>query len=72
MGFRECLEALIVCTGNGEIFKRMARAICERVASANNDLAVLNHSLLFHDLLDDIAPVVPYEVTELHLKKVTT
>nr|GEU76531.1 transcription factor MYB106-like [Tanacetum cinerariifolium] len=29
---------------------------------ANNDLTVLNHSSLFDDLLDDIAPVVPYDV----------
>ncbi|GJQ96417.1 putative reverse transcriptase domain-containing protein [Tanacetum coccineum] len=38
-------------------------------AGVNNDLAVLNHSLLFDDLLDDIAPVVPYEVNEVRFEK---
>nr|GEU81538.1 protein ALP1-like isoform X1 [Tanacetum cinerariifolium] len=31
------------------------------VAGANNDLTVLNNSSLFDDLLDDIAPVAPFE-----------
>nr|GEV03615.1 hypothetical protein [Tanacetum cinerariifolium] len=31
------------------------------VAGANNDLDVLNNSSLFDDLLDDIAPVAPFE-----------
>ncbi|GKB74325.1 ALP1-like protein isoform X1 [Tanacetum coccineum] len=39
------------------------------VAGANNDLTVLNHSPLFDDLLDDIAPVVPYEVNGVIFKK---
>ncbi|GJU25680.1 ALP1-like protein isoform X1 [Tanacetum coccineum] len=38
-------------------------------AGANNDLTVLNHSLLFDDLLDDIAPVVPYEVNGVTFEK---
>ncbi|GKB96603.1 ALP1-like protein isoform X1 [Tanacetum coccineum] len=38
-------------------------------AGANNDLTVLNHSPLFDDLLDDIAPVVPYEVNGVIFEK---
>nr|GEW54112.1 ribosomal protein [Tanacetum cinerariifolium] len=36
---------------------------------ANNDLTVLNHSSLFDDLLDDIAPVVPYDVNGVMFEK---
>nr|GEX61968.1 protein ALP1-like isoform X1 [Tanacetum cinerariifolium] len=36
---------------------------------ANNDLTVLNHSSLFDDLLDDIAPVVPFEVNGVTFQK---
>nr|GEV78385.1 hypothetical protein [Tanacetum cinerariifolium] len=36
---------------------------------ANNDLTVLNHSPLFDDLLDDIAPVVSYEVNGVTFQK---
>ena len=32
---------------------------------ANADLTVLNNSLLFDDLLDDIASVAPFEVNEV-------
>ncbi|GKA52837.1 ALP1-like protein isoform X1 [Tanacetum coccineum] len=32
------------------------------MAGANNDINVLDNSLLFDDLLDDLAPVVPYVV----------
>ena len=32
------------------------------VANANNDLTVLYNSPLFNDLLNDIVPVVPFEV----------
>ncbi|GJU07787.1 ALP1-like protein isoform X1 [Tanacetum coccineum] len=39
------------------------------VAGANNDLIVLNHSPLFDDLLDDIAPVVPFEVNGVMFEK---
>nr|GEX13620.1 hypothetical protein [Tanacetum cinerariifolium] len=39
------------------------------VAGANNDLTVLNHSPLSVDLLDDIAPVVPYDVNGVTFKK---
>ncbi|GJX88760.1 ALP1-like protein [Tanacetum coccineum] len=60
MGFRECLEALIVCTGNGKIVRKNGTGNCE--AGANNDITILNNSLLFDDLLDDIAPVAPFEV----------
>ncbi|GJS80991.1 ALP1-like protein isoform X1 [Tanacetum coccineum] len=38
-------------------------------AGANNDLTILNHSPLFDDLLDDIAPVVPYEVDVVLFEK---
>ncbi|GJR37793.1 ALP1-like protein [Tanacetum coccineum] len=33
-----------------------------KAASANNDRIVLNNSLLFDNLLDDIAPVAPFQV----------
>ncbi|GKD29652.1 ALP1-like protein isoform X1 [Tanacetum coccineum] len=36
---------------------------------ADNDLTVLNHSPLFDDLLDDIAPVVSFEVNEVTFEK---
>ncbi|GKB44733.1 hypothetical protein Tco_0889675 [Tanacetum coccineum] len=39
------------------------------VAGANNDLTVLNHSPLFDDFLDDIAPVIPYEVNGVTFEK---
>ncbi|GJV94348.1 ALP1-like protein isoform X1 [Tanacetum coccineum] len=39
------------------------------VASANNDLTVLNNSLLFDDLLDDIAPVAPFECNGVTFEK---
>ncbi|GJZ59463.1 ALP1-like protein [Tanacetum coccineum] len=39
------------------------------VAGANNDLTVLNNSPLFDDLLDDIPPVVPYEVNGVTFEK---
>ncbi|GKE28134.1 ribonuclease H-like domain-containing protein [Tanacetum coccineum] len=39
------------------------------VAGANNDLTDLNHSPLFDDLLDDIAPVVPYDVNGVTFEK---
>nr|GEY05300.1 hypothetical protein [Tanacetum cinerariifolium] len=37
--------------------------------SANNYLTILNHSSIFDDLLDDIAPVVPYEVNGVMFEK---
>ncbi|GKE49581.1 hypothetical protein Tco_1480839, partial [Tanacetum coccineum] len=52
MVFRECLEALIVCTGNGEIVQKNGMGNLLEVAGANNDLTVLNNSPLFDDLLD--------------------
>ncbi|GJZ75597.1 ALP1-like protein isoform X1 [Tanacetum coccineum] len=39
------------------------------VARANNDLTVLNHSSLFDDLLNYIAPVVPFEVNGVTFEK---
>nr|GEU39719.1 hypothetical protein [Tanacetum cinerariifolium] len=39
------------------------------VAGANNDLTVLNNSPLFEDLLDDIAPMAPFEVNGVTFKK---
>ncbi|GJS47556.1 ALP1-like protein [Tanacetum coccineum] len=87
MVFREYLEALIVCTGNGEIVQYHGRdntvgnkkypiimlkvvALHDLwiwhaffgVACANNDINVLDNSLLFDDLLDDKAPVTPIVV----------
>ncbi|GJS31646.1 ALP1-like protein [Tanacetum coccineum] len=40
-----------------------------RVAGANNDLTVLNNSLLFDDLLDDIGPVAPFECNGVAFEK---
>nr|GEU59129.1 ribonuclease H-like domain-containing protein [Tanacetum cinerariifolium] len=40
------------------------------LAGANNDLTVLKNSMLFDDLLDDIASVVPYEVNRVTFEKV--
>ncbi|GJV95993.1 RNA-directed DNA polymerase, eukaryota [Tanacetum coccineum] len=60
----------------GESSRRSRKAINRerdmaeaRVAGANNDLTVLNHSPLFVDLLDDIAPVVPYDVNGVTFEK---
>ncbi|GJZ82369.1 ALP1-like protein [Tanacetum coccineum] len=67
----------------GEVIKKYPTIMLEAVASydlwiwhaffgvagANNDLTVLNHSPLFDDLLDDIAPVVPYEVNGVTFEK---
>ncbi|GJY44692.1 ALP1-like protein isoform X1 [Tanacetum coccineum] len=39
------------------------------VAGANNDLTVLNNSPLFDDLLDDIAPVAPFECIGVAFEK---
>nr|GEV32885.1 protein ALP1-like isoform X1 [Tanacetum cinerariifolium] len=39
------------------------------VAGANNDLTILNNSPLFDDLLDDIAPVAPFECNGIAFKK---
>nr|GEX55767.1 protein ALP1-like isoform X1 [Tanacetum cinerariifolium] len=39
------------------------------VTGAKNDLTVLNNSLLFDDLLDDIAPVAPFECNEVTFEK---
>nr|GEW59230.1 hypothetical protein [Tanacetum cinerariifolium] len=50
---------------------RMKRSIFLEIvqADANKDLTVLNHSPLFDDLLDDIAPVVPYDVNVVTFEK---
>nr|GEW43684.1 hypothetical protein [Tanacetum cinerariifolium] len=37
-------------------------------SGANNDINVLDNSLLFDDLLDDLAPVVPYVVNEVEYR----
>ncbi|GJX87080.1 ALP1-like protein [Tanacetum coccineum] len=66
----ECLEVLIVCTGNGKIVQCHGKVntVLEAVASqdlwiwhafygmagANNDINVLDNSPLFDDLLDDL------------------
>nr|GEZ50132.1 protein ALP1-like isoform X1 [Tanacetum cinerariifolium] len=39
------------------------------IAGANNDLTILNNSLLFDDHLDDIAPVVPFECNGVTFEK---
>ncbi|GJY09724.1 DNA helicase [Tanacetum coccineum] len=39
------------------------------VAGANNDLTVLNNSLLFDDILDDISLVVPFRVNGVTFEK---
>ncbi|GJZ75750.1 ALP1-like protein [Tanacetum coccineum] len=39
------------------------------VAGANNDLTVLNNSMLFDDLLDDIALIAPFEVNGVTFEK---
>ncbi|GJZ26596.1 ALP1-like protein [Tanacetum coccineum] len=39
------------------------------VAGANNDLTVLNNSPLFDDLLDDIAPMAPFECNGVTFEK---
>ncbi|GKA29207.1 ALP1-like protein isoform X1 [Tanacetum coccineum] len=39
------------------------------VAGANNDLTVLNNSPLFDDLLDDIAPLAPFECNGVTFEK---
>ncbi|GKE23480.1 ALP1-like protein isoform X1 [Tanacetum coccineum] len=67
MVFRECLEALIVCTGNEEIVLLHGRdnTIWHAffgMAGANNDINVLDISPLFDDLINDTALVLPYEV----------
>nr|GEW35171.1 Gag-Pol polyprotein [Tanacetum cinerariifolium] len=38
-------------------------------SGASNDLTVLNNSPLFDDLLDDIAPVAPFELNEVTFEK---
>ncbi|GJR39834.1 ALP1-like protein [Tanacetum coccineum] len=75
MVFRECLEALIVCTGNGEIILLHGRdnTICGyaffEMASVNNDINVLDNSSLFDDLLNDTTHVLPYEVNGVGYEK---
>ncbi|GJY86437.1 ALP1-like protein [Tanacetum coccineum] len=71
MVFLECLKALIVCIGNGEIAQKhgMGMASIFGVAGANNDLTVLNNSPLFDDLLDGIDPVAPFECNGVTFEK---
>nr|GEW22291.1 hypothetical protein [Tanacetum cinerariifolium] len=40
------------------------------IAGPNNDINVLDNSPLFDDLLDDLAPVVPYVVNEVEYRNV--
>ncbi|GKA51530.1 ALP1-like protein isoform X1 [Tanacetum coccineum] len=44
-------------------------AVSKIVGGANNDPSVLNHSSLFDNFLDDITPVVPYEVNGVTFEK---
>ncbi|GJX79741.1 ribonuclease H-like domain-containing protein [Tanacetum coccineum] len=69
MVFLECLEVLIVCTGNGEIAQKHGMGNLIEVAGANNDLTVLNNSSLFDDLLDSIGPVAPFECNGVTFEK---
>ncbi|XP_023730688.1 uncharacterized protein LOC111878419 [Lactuca sativa] len=72
MVFRLCLGALIAHTGNGEIAPWHGNAsiraiIMERlrwVAGSNNDVNVLDQSLIFDDLLSGKAPDAPFTVNE--------
>ncbi|GJU50577.1 ALP1-like protein isoform X1, partial [Tanacetum coccineum] len=48
---------------------RPSQSSTSEVAGANNNLTVLNHSLLFDDLLDDIPPVVSYKVNGVTFEK---
>nr|GEV68940.1 protein ALP1-like [Tanacetum cinerariifolium] len=68
---QECLKALIVCTGKGEIAQKhgMTNLLEVIKTGANNDLIVLNNSSLFDDLLDDIAPVTPFECNGVTFEK---
>ncbi|GJY37240.1 ALP1-like protein [Tanacetum coccineum] len=70
------LYLLIITNLNLQVFPMVAAARRGRiwhaffgVAGANNDLTVLNDSRLFDDLLDGIAPMVPYEVNEVMFEK---
>ncbi|GKD80462.1 ALP1-like protein [Tanacetum coccineum] len=58
--------SLIVCIGNGKIVKDHDKD--NTVAGANNDINVLDNSLLFDDLLD-IAPVAPFVVNGVGFEK---
>ncbi|GJY70529.1 ALP1-like protein isoform X1 [Tanacetum coccineum] len=66
--FDEYLQiALIVCAGNENFVQIHDRGntiwhVFFEVAGANNDINVLDNSLLFDDLLDDIAPIAPFVV----------
>ncbi|GKC61079.1 ALP1-like protein [Tanacetum coccineum] len=53
--------SLIVCTGNGEIVQFHA--------GANNDINVLDNSLLFDDLFNDKAHVAPFVVNGVGFEK---
>ena len=39
------------------------------VAGANNNINVLDNSQLFDDMLDDVAPITPYEVNGVGFEK---
>ncbi|GJR27147.1 ALP1-like protein [Tanacetum coccineum] len=60
MVFRECLEALIVCTESGNNVQ---------YHGANNDINVLDNSHLFDDLLEDKAPVAPFVLNGVGFEK---
>ncbi|GJT89819.1 ALP1-like protein isoform X1 [Tanacetum coccineum] len=59
--------ALIVCTGNGEIAQK--HGMGNLLEGVNNYLTILNNSPLFDDLLDDIAPVAPFECNGVTFEK---
>nr|GEU47981.1 transposon protein, putative, Pong sub-class [Tanacetum cinerariifolium] len=68
---RECLEALIVCTGNRKIAQNhgIGNLLDVIKTGANNDLTILNNYPLFDDLLDDIAPVASFECNGVAFEK---
>nr|GEW47669.1 hypothetical protein [Tanacetum cinerariifolium] len=70
-GFLECLEVLIVCTGNEEIAQKhgMANLLEVIKTGANNDLSILNNSPLFDDLFYYNALVAPFECNEVTFEK---
>ncbi|GKE61874.1 putative nuclease HARBI1 [Tanacetum coccineum] len=66
----QCLEALTVFNGNGEIVQYHGRDnTFFGVAGANNDINVLDNSPLFDDILEDIALVAPFVVNGVGFEK---
>nr|GEU76530.1 homeodomain-like protein [Tanacetum cinerariifolium] len=66
---RDMAEARLIADYFGPSPKYPDYYFRHRYPGANNDLTVLNHSSLFDDLLDDIAPVVLYDVNGVTFEK---